>query len=77
MANMINRGKEFIRINPKDSKRLEYSINDGRSWSSRFGGGSNVGEFESLTENGNEILATTSKGLFYSKNDGRSWSKRS
>ena len=35
-----------------------------------------IGEFQDLTDNGNEILATASKGLFVSKNDGRSWNKR-
>lgn len=31
MSQMLNRGKELIRISPKDSKKLEYSTNDGRS----------------------------------------------
>jgi hypothetical protein len=72
---MINRGKELIRISPKDSGKLEYSTSDGRSWSTRYSGGS-CGDFEDLTDNGKEILATTSKGLYYSTNEGRSWSKR-
>ncbi|HOI27580.1 MAG TPA: hypothetical protein PKZ15_09065 [Paludibacteraceae bacterium] len=63
----------MIRINPKDSKKLEYSTNDGRSWINRYPGSSSTGNFEDLTDNGKELLAMTDKGLFYSTNDGRSW----
>jgi hypothetical protein len=73
---MLNTGKELIRISPSNSQKLEYSTNDGRTWSQRFSG-SSYGDFEDLTGNGNEILATTSKGLYYSRNDGRTWAKRS
>ena len=72
---MINRGKELIRIKPSNSKDLEVSTNDGRSWVTRSSN-SSYGDFQDLTDNGNEILATTSKGLWVSKNDGRSWSRR-
>lgn len=73
MSTMINRGKELIRISPKDSKRIEYSTNDGRSWISRYSGNSNTGQFSDLMDNGKEILGTTNNGLFYSNNEGRSW----
>lgn len=73
---MLILGKEIVRINPKNPARLEVSTNDGRSWTTRYSGTS-CGDFQDLTDNGKEILATTSKGLFYSRNDGRSWSKRS
>ncbi|TYT78416.1 beta propeller repeat protein [Treponema phagedenis] len=76
MSQMLNRGKELIRISPKDSKKLEYSTNDGRSWMTRYSSSSSQGAFQDLTDNGKEILATTEKGLFYSTNDGRSWMKR-
>ncbi|MGB6092839.1 MAG: hypothetical protein WBF83_03670 [Moheibacter sp.] len=76
MAQMLILGKEIVRINPKNPARLEVSTNDGRSWTTRYSGTS-CGDFQDLTDNGKEILATTSKGLFYSRNDGRSWSKRS
>lgn len=76
MSQMLNRGKELIRISPKDSKKLEYSTNDGRSWITRYSGSSSQGTFQDLTDNGKEILATTEKGLFYSTNDGRSWIRR-
>lgn len=76
MSQMINRGKELIRISPKDPNKLEFSTNDGRSWMTRYSGSSS-GRFEDLTDNGKEILATTSKGLYFSTNDGRSWMKRS
>lgn len=77
MSQMINRGKELIRISSKDDKKLEYSTNDGRSWLTRYSGNSIQGAFQELTDNGKEILATTEKGLFYSTNDCRSWIKRS
>ena len=73
---MINRGRELIRISPKSASKIEYSTNDGRTWSARYSG-SSCGDFEDLTENGKEILAQTSKGLYYSTNEGRTWSKRS
>ena len=70
---MINRGKEMLRISPKDSKKIEYSANQGRSWIVRYSGSSNTGAFSDLMDAGKEILGTTDKGLFYSTNDGRSW----
>ena len=73
---MINRGKELIRISPKDAKKLEYSTNDGRTWSIRGAISSSRGDFKDLTDNGKEILATCEKGLFYSSNEGRTWQKR-
>jgi hypothetical protein len=72
MASMINRGKELIRISPKYASKIEYSTNEGRSWYIRYNG-SFAGDFAELTDNGKEILATTSKGLHYSTNEGRSW----
>ena len=73
MPIMINRGKEMLRISPKDSKKIEYSANQGRSWIVRYSGSSNTGAFSDLMDAGKEILGTTDKGLFYSTNDGRSW----
>lgn len=73
MPTIINRGKEMIRISPKDSKKLEYSTTQGRSWILRYNGSSSTGDFSDLMDNGKEILGTTNKGLFYSTTDGRSW----
>lgn len=70
---MLNRGKELIRIDPTNNKKLQYSTNDGKTWNSR---GITHFEFEDLTDNGGEILATTSKGLYVSKNEGKTWNKR-
>lgn len=72
---MIKRGKELIRISPKDNKKIEYSTTEGRSWNTRYTS-SGAGEFNDLTDNGKEILGMTSKGLYYSTTDGRSWNKR-
>ena len=76
MSQLIKKGKELIRINPGNANKIEYSTNDGRSWNTRYSGTSS-GNFSDLTDNGKEILGTTSKGLYYSTNDGRSWNKRS
>lgn len=75
MSQMILRGKEMIRINPTNKTKIEYSTNQGRSWILRYNS-SVCGDFNDLTDNGKEILGTTSKGLYYSTNDGRSWIKR-
>ena len=69
MPIMINRGKEMLRISPKDSKKIEYSANQGRSWIVRYSGSSNTGAFSDLMDAGKEILGTTDKGLFYSTNE--------
>jgi hypothetical protein len=76
MSQLIIKEGEMIRINPKDSKKLEYSKNNGRSWSTRFSG-SSIGAFYDLNDAGNEILAQTDKGLYFSKTNGRNWAKRS
>ena len=76
MPQMINYGGELIRISPKDSKRLEYSRNNGQVWTLRCSGSSNYGKFLDLMDNGNEILATTEKGLYYSRNKGQTWTLR-
>lgn len=73
MPIMINRGKEMLRISPKNNKSLEYSTNQGRTWTIRYMGSPVTGSFIDLMEDGKELLATTDKGLFYSTNDGRGW----
>lgn len=73
MSQMINRGKELIRISPKDPTILEYSTNEGRTWIRRSKASSVQGAFIDLTDNGREILATCEKGLCYSTNEGRTW----
>lgn len=74
MAQMIQRGKELIRINTQKNS-IEYSTNAGRSWHSRFSS-SSAGIFLDLFDFGSEILSCTSKGIFYSTNEGRSWHGR-
>lgn len=77
MPTMINRGRELIRISPKDNKKLEYSTNGGVFWNTRFAGESRLGTFFDLMDAGKELLATTSNGLFYSATNGQTWQLRS
>lgn len=61
MASMINIGKEWLRISPKDDRKLEYSNNEGRSWGTRIIFNAH---FEELMEGNGELLAQTDKGLY-------------
>ncbi|WP_304292285.1 hypothetical protein [Porphyromonas uenonis] len=70
MPQMINRGKELIRISPKNAGMIEYSTNNGKTWGARCVVSLSRGYFEDLTDNGQEILATCEKGLFYLSNEG-------
>ena len=74
MARMIQRGKEFIRINTQKNI-IECSKDGGLSWHIRFSSDSK-GSFRDLFDNGPEILACTSKGNYYSKDGGHSWHRR-
>ena len=74
MAQMISRGREIVRINTKKNS-IEYSVDGGRNWHSRYSG-SCAGNFIDLLDYGSEILACTSKGVYYSKDDGRNWHTR-
>ncbi|MES4921144.1 hypothetical protein ABVC70_04235 [Hoylesella timonensis] len=73
MPTMINLGKEMLRISPKDSKKLEYSTTQGRSWILRYPSNNSIGNFQDLMDAGKELIGTTDKGLFYSTTQGRSW----
>lgn len=75
MAQMIQAGKEMIRINPAKNS-IEYSTNDGRSWHSRCTVTSTYGTFMDLLLYGTELLAVTSKGVYYTTNNGSSWHSR-
>ncbi|MDI6047506.1 hypothetical protein [Flavobacterium yafengii] len=74
MSQMVSHQGELVRINV-NKNCIEYSTNDGRSWHGRSSK-SIIFEFQDLTDNGNELLASTTKGLYYSKNKGASWHKR-
>lgn len=74
MAQLINYGREMLRINTQKNA-IEYSTNDGRSWIPRYAG-SSAGIFYDLLQFGNELFACTSRGVYYSTNEGRSWIPR-
>ena len=65
---MIQRGKEWIRINTQNNT-IECSKDGGRSWHIRFSSECK-GIFTDLYNNGSEILACTSKALYSSKTKG-------
>lgn len=73
MASIIDIGKEWLRISPKDVRKLEYSNNGGLSWGTRI---IFTAHFKELIEGNGELLAQTDKGLFYSRNDGHLWGLR-
>ena len=68
MAQLINYGREMLRINTQKNT-IEYSTN------SRYTS-SSAGIFYDLFQFGSELLACTSKGIYYSTNEGRSWNSR-
>ncbi len=75
MPTMVSSGRELICISQKDAHHLDYSTNDGRTWTPRYAN-SSYGTFLDLLYYGQELLAITSKGLYYSTNDGRTWTPR-
>jgi hypothetical protein len=74
MPQLINTGKELLRINAV-KQSIEYSQNGGRSWITRCINTS-YGAFADLLLYGSELLVCTSKGLYCSTNDGRSFTAR-
>ena len=74
MAQMIQRGKEWLRINTQKNT-IECSIDGGRSWHIRFSSDCK-GSFVDLFDNGTVILACTSKGIYSSNDEGHSWHSR-
>ena len=74
MPKLVSCGNELIRINPAGNK-LEYSLTNGRSWSTRYATTS-FGTFVDLLLYGNELLLLTGRGIYYSTTQGRSWSSR-
>lgn len=74
MSQMIQRGREIVRINMQKNA-IEYSSDGGRNWHSRYTGNT-AGKFVDLLDYGKEIIACTSKGVYYSIDDGRNWHSR-
>lgn len=75
MSRMIDRGRELIRISPKDPNKLEYSTNGGRTWATRFVG-QLVGKIVDIFDKDGKIHISTDKGEFSSNNGGRNWLRR-
>lgn len=51
MPQMIQVGRELIRINPT-TKAIEWSTNEGRAWHVRYRTSSSVGEFQEIYRDG-------------------------
>ena len=75
MPRLVQNGNEIIRVNPEKPTQIQYSTSGGRMWSARYTGTA-CGTFQTLMDNGKELLAQTDKGLYYSTSSGRMWSKR-
>ena len=75
MALSIVFGGEMIRYNPS-SGRIEFSRNNGRTWSIRYSGNT-IGDVRCLISYGTELLVCSDKGVLYSTNRGITWGLRS
>lgn len=75
MALSIVFGGEMIRYNPGNG-RIEFSNNNGRTWSVRYSGGT-IGSVRCLMAYGTELLACSEKGVLFSSNRGITWGVRS
>lgn len=73
MATVTSMGIKLIRISPANPYLLEISDNAGISWTVRFPGSKEVGEFHDLTRRGEIIFALTSTGKFRSVDSGMYW----
>ena len=75
MGMIVTHQDLLLRVNTQKNC-IEYSKNDGKTWSKQGSVGSNGGDILDLLDNGSELLATTTKGLYYSKNQGKTFSKK-
>ena len=73
MSQIIQKGKELIRINPSNKNEIQYSVNNGENWNRRS---LQSDDFTFLLDCGEELLAITKNGkqISYSKNNGESLS---
>ena len=74
MSQMIDLGKEMLRINPQ-TNAIERS-RDGRNWTRRCTSSSH-GTFKDLCLLGSDVYAVTSKGIYYSRDNGTNWRQKS
>ena len=65
MLIMINRGKEMLRISPKNNKKIEYSTNPDHTWIIRYNASLGTGAVSDLMDSDKEIFGTANKRLFY------------
>ncbi len=73
MAQMIQYGREMLRINPSNNT-IEYT-RDGRNWTRRYSS-QYYGTFFDLCLVGSDIYAATQKGVIYSHDGGTNWTTK-
>ncbi len=72
MDDVLKLNGEVFRICPIDSRKLEVSLDDGRTFSTRYHA-TQIGAFISIGIEDGKLIADTEKGICYSSNYGRSW----
>ncbi|AZB32093.1 hypothetical protein [Chryseobacterium balustinum] len=77
MATITSMGIKLIRIPRTNPSIIEISDDAGISWTGRYSGSKEVGEFYALTRRGETIFALTSTGTFRSLDAGAYWMKTS
>lgn len=77
MTTITSMGIKLIRISRTNPIIIEISDNAGISWTVRYSGSQEVGEFYALTRRGEIIFALTSTGMFRSVDAGAYWMKTS
>lgn len=70
MSQLIEYGRDMIRINPSNNT-IEYS-RDGRNWTRRHSS-QYYGTFYDLCLVGSDLYAATAKGVIYSHDGGQNW----
>ena len=73
MPQMIDSGKEMLRINPQTNV-IEYS-RDSRNWVRRCSSKA-YGTFKDLCLFGPYVYAVTSKGICFSRDNGTNWTSK-
>lgn len=72
MDDVLELNGEIFRVCPFDSRKLEVSLDGGKTFSTRYHA-TQIGAFISIGIENGRLEADTEKGICYSTNYGRSW----